>query len=286
MRLSTLKQNGLETAAIRVKDNFVLMESINHNEGKEWPVEIYDLLQQGKLEEVIDWYENGGKAKLLDYEKIPMNEVIYAPLYRRPRKIWGVGLNYIDSSEQSLEDVPYSDPVSFMKPDTSIIGPEDNIQIPHQSKHTTAEAELAIIIGKECYDISEEESEGVIAGYTTAFDMTESKIHSENHRFLTRAKSFNTFFSFGPELITKGAISNVSELVIQTVLNGEKKHENTVMNMRYSPYFIVSFHSKVMTLLPGDIILTGTPGAVLIRDGDVVESHITGFQPLINKVVG
>jgi 2-keto-4-pentenoate hydratase/2-oxohepta-3-ene-1,7-dioic acid hydratase in catechol pathway len=114
--------------------------------------------------------------------------------------------------------------------------------------------------------------------------MTAEDILRKNPRYLTRSKSFDTFFSFGPELVTPDEIEDVEALEVSTVLNGEVGRTNTVSSMIFSPRWLVSFHSRVMTLLPGDVISTGTPGAVVIDDGDVVECRITGFEPLSNPV--
>ena len=172
-----------------------------------------------------------------------------------------------------------------MRPDTTIIGPGDEVVLPAQSERVTAEAELAVIIGREVKDVPEEEAPSVVAGFTTVLDMTAEDILRWNPRYLTRSKSFDTFFSFGPELVTADQIADVDALEVSTVLNGEVRRKNVVSNMIFSPWSLVSFHSKVMTLLPGDIICTGTPGAVVIQEGDVVECRITGFESLSNPVV-
>ncbi|WP_345740332.1 fumarylacetoacetate hydrolase family protein [Planomicrobium okeanokoites] len=157
--------------------------------------------------------------------------------------------------------------------------------MPLQSERTTAESELGIIIGKICKDVEEEEALSVISGYTTIIDMTAEDILQKNPRYLTRAKSFDTFFSFGPQLVTADEVEDVLELKVATVINGEIHRDNLVSNMTFQPQQLISFHSKVMTLLPGDIISTGTPGAVVIRDGDVVECRIDGFETLVNPVI-
>jgi 2-keto-4-pentenoate hydratase/2-oxohepta-3-ene-1,7-dioic acid hydratase in catechol pathway len=125
----------------------------------------------------------------------------------------------------------------------------------------------------------------VVAGFTTIIDMTAEDILRQNPRYLTVSKSFDTFFSFGPQLVTPDEIPDVSTLEVSTVLNGRVHAQNVVANMSFSPAFLVSFLSRVMTLLPGDIISTGTPGACAIADGDVVECRINGFPSLINPVV-
>jgi 2-keto-4-pentenoate hydratase/2-oxohepta-3-ene-1,7-dioic acid hydratase in catechol pathway len=142
-----------------------------------------------------------------------------------------------------------------------------------------------LIIGREAKDVPEEDVPSVVAGFTTVLDMTAEDILRRNPRYLTRAKSFDTFFSLGPELVTPDEIADVEALEVSTVLNGEVRRSNTVSNMTFSPWWLVSFHSRVMTLLPGDVISTGTPGAVVIQEGDVAECRITGFEPLSNSVV-
>jgi 2-keto-4-pentenoate hydratase/2-oxohepta-3-ene-1,7-dioic acid hydratase in catechol pathway len=286
MRLATVKVNGAELAAVVTGDGVILVESINQELNKKWSTSLFDIITSGQLGEMKEWYKNGGKEQLeeLTNKVIPSVDVTYGPLYRHPRKIWGIGLNYVEHAADLHEKAPNTEPASFMKPDTTIIGPHDTIEIPLQSDRTTAEAELCIIIGKECFNVSEEDAQNVIAGFTTITDMTAEDILEKNPRYLTRSKSFATFLSFGPQLVTPDEVENVLKLHVSTVINGEIHRKNVVANMTFRPWYLVSFHSKVMKLLPGDIILTGTPGAVVIRDGDVVECHIDGFEKLTNPV--
>ncbi|RCW44978.1 fumarylacetoacetate hydrolase family protein [Paenibacillus prosopidis] len=284
MKLSTLKVNGKELAALAGEGGLVLVESINEAEGTGWSTELFELIRLGELEQLTEWYNGGGREKLRQLMTIPYTEASYGPLYRQPRKIWGIGMNYVkDAAELAMAD-PNDEPVSFMKPDTSLIGPLDAIRIPPEAGKITAEAELGIIIGKTCKNIKEADVYDVIAGYTTTIDVTAADIHARNPRYLTRAKSFDTFFSFGPQFITKDEFPDPLEIKVETVINGEVAHCNKVFNMKFRPSFAVAFHSQVMTLLPGDIIMTGTPGAVVIRDGDMVECRIDHFEPLLNPV--
>ncbi|WP_332630815.1 fumarylacetoacetate hydrolase family protein [Halalkalibacter flavus] len=284
MRLATVKKDSKEVAGIVTDKGIVLIEDINEQEQKSWASSIFKLIELGELGEVREWYRNGGPKRIKKELFLSKKEVTYAPLYRCPHKIWGIGMNYV-TVRSELGGLETSDPVFFMKPDTSIIGDNDAIEIPFQSKRTTAEAELAIIIGKKCKNVPEEEVQDVIVGYTTAVDVTAADIHAENPRFIQRAKSFDTFFGFGPVLRTKDEVENIESLQVATMLNGSTVHENKVKNMICSPAYIVSFLSQVTTLLPGDIIMTGTPGAAVIRQGDVVECKISGFESLSNKVV-
>jgi 2-keto-4-pentenoate hydratase/2-oxohepta-3-ene-1,7-dioic acid hydratase in catechol pathway len=288
MRIATIHLHQEETAAVMTPAGAVPVNEINRMSGQRWPADLFALIQQGQLDALSGWLNGLTETQRDDLAQhaIPEDKVAYAPLYRHPSKIWGIGLNYVDHAKDLSEVAPSEEPASFMKPDTTIIGPGDVIQLPPQSQRVTGEAELGVIIGKKVKNISEAEAPQAIAGLTTIIDMTAEDILQKNPRYLTRAKSFDTFFSFGPQLVTPDEIDDIEALEVSTIINGRLHRKNVVANMTFSPWFLVSFHSKVMTLLPGDIISTGTPGAVVIRDGDIVACHINGFAPLSNPVRG
>jgi 2-keto-4-pentenoate hydratase/2-oxohepta-3-ene-1,7-dioic acid hydratase in catechol pathway len=181
------------------------------------------------------------------------------------------------------------EPASFLKGDHTIIGPDEPIPIPPQSSRTTAEAELGLVIGRYCRGVEVEEGLAYVMGVCPLLDQTAEDILERNPRFLTRAKNFPGFFSFGPAIVPLAeavrAAGSLADVEVSTVLNGEVRRRNVVARMRYDPAFLISFHSKVMPLFPGDIILTGTPGAVHVRPGDVVECRIPGVGVLRNPVV-
>lgn len=287
MRLSTIKLDGAEVVSIVTKSGLVPVSTVNEKLGKQWPTDMFELIQTGQLETMNDWYRSGGKTELegLSQDAIPKSSAEYAPLYRHPSKIWGIGLNYVDHAGDLAEKAPTVAPASFAKFDTTIIGPNDSILVPVQSEKTTAEGELGVIFGKKCKDVEEKDWLTVVAGFTTLIDMTAEDILRINPRYLTRAKNFDTFFTFGPELVTPDEIEDVKKLNVATVLNGEIYAQNVVSNMTFPPAYLVSFHSKVATMLPGDIICTGTPRAVHIQHGDVAECRIEGFEPLKNPVL-
>jgi 2-keto-4-pentenoate hydratase/2-oxohepta-3-ene-1,7-dioic acid hydratase in catechol pathway len=180
------------------------------------------------------------------------------------------------------------EPASFIKGDHTIIGPEDVIQLPDQSQRVTAEAELGLIFGRECRDVGEVDALQYLAGVALILDQTAEDILQRNPRFLTRAKNFPGFFSFGPELVTidelLSTFPSVGEIVVSTVKNQEVQASARVAEMIFSLPHLISFHSKVMPLYPGDIISSGTPGATVIADGDVVEARIEGIGSLRNRV--
>ena len=214
--------------------------------------------------------------------------VDFAPPYRHPRMIWGIGLNYVDHAADLSEQVP-DEPASFIKADHTVIGPGEPIPVPRQSSRTTAEAELGLVIGRECRDVDEADALDHVLGVCAVLDQTAEDILERNPRFLTRSKNFPGFFSFGPEIVPLdelvGPGGDLSDVEVATVSGRRVHRANSVARMRYSPAFLVSFHSAVMPLRPGDIISTGTPGAVHIRPGDTVECRIPGVGVLVNPVV-
>jgi len=284
MRLASVAFGGNEVAAVVWAGGALPVAEVPDPGG--WPTDLFSLLEGGRLEDLRLGWDGLSEVELEDLagRAIPVEDLSYAPLYRRPRKIWGIGLNYAEHAGDLDEATPSEEPASFMRPDTTIIGPGDEIRLPEDIGRVTAEAELAVVIGRRAKDVTEEEAPSVVAGFTTVLDMTAEDILRKNPRYLTRAKSFDTFFSFGPHLLTPDEVGEVAALEVATVLNGEVRRKNTVSNMTFSPYRLVSFHSRVMTLLPGDVISTGTPGAVEIRPGDVAECRIGGFGPLVNPV--
>lgn len=285
MKLTTVKVNDEEIAAIICDDKVISIKKINEIENKGWSTNLFHILQNDQLAEINLWYREEGENKLRYFPHISDEEIHYAPLYRSPRKILGVGMNYMEKAIELSGKPPEEEPVIFMKPDTSLIGPGEAIKLPPQSSKVTAEAELAIVIGETCKDVKVQDAYSFVAGFTTTLDMTAKDIHAKNPRYLQRSKSFDTFFSFGSHFITIDEFPQLKDLTVETVLNGEVQHHNVVGNMMYSPDWIVSFFSHIMTLYPGDIIMTGTPGSVMICEGDLVECRIDSFKPLQNPVL-
>lgn len=276
MRLATISHEGVEQAAIVIGDRVVPVGRINAELDRSWPDSLRDLIGAGldrRLELDAKTVKGGLKRAA----------VVFAPPYRSPRKIWGMGLNYL-SHARDLEAPLPDEPASFLKGDHTIIGPGDRILLPPQSSRVTAEGELALVIGRTCRNLTEEHALDFLAGVTLAIDMTAEDILQRNPRFLTRAKNFDTFFSFGPELVTLDEVGDLARLRVGTYLNGNLHREDTVARMNFSPAFLVAFHSQVATLHPGDIISTGTPGAVVISDGDTVECRIDRLGVLGNPV--
>jgi 2-keto-4-pentenoate hydratase/2-oxohepta-3-ene-1,7-dioic acid hydratase in catechol pathway len=286
MILASIYVDNIIGACVIVEEKYFLISELSKKFNLNISGNIFEILNNGELGRLKDWF-NQNKDKILTEVPSCINkdEIQFAPLYKNPRKIWGIGLNYADHAKDLSEKTPEEIPASFMKPDTTIIGYMETIKIPKMSEKTTGEAELGIIIGKECYDIEKENWIDYVAGFTTIIDMTAEDILRKNPRYLTLSKSFETFFSFGPYFLTPDELSDLKNVKVSTVINNQVWAENTISNMTFPPDFLVSFHSKVMKLLPGDIISTGTPKATPLKHKDIVECRITNFQPLINPVV-
>lgn len=238
------------------------------------------------VEELVDQLEAAANAADGGIFRDP-SEVTYGAPYRHPRMLWGIGLNYVEHASDLSEGVP-EEPASFIKGDHTIIGPGEDIPIPSQSERTTAEGEVAVVIGRYCRNVEVEEALDYVAGVVPVLDQTAEDILQRNPRFLTRSKNFPGFFSFGPRIVPLAeAVGDgmLADMEVSTVVNGEVLRTNTVAHMRYSPEYLISFHSKVMPLYPGDIISTGTPGAIHIKPGDVAEARVARVGTLTNPVV-
>lgn len=299
MRLATIKYNGKELAGIVTDKGILPIAALNAAKGTAWKEEMYDLICAQQVPGLTQWYNQGGKEELETIPGlVPTEQVVYAPLYRNPRRIFGIGLNYVEHAGDIGSAAPTGFPGSFFKMADTLVGPGDEIKLPalKEAQKTTAEAELGVIMGRDCRDVSEEDWESAIVGYTTVLDMTEESILkgndyvSGNPRYLCIVKNFPTFFSFGPQLVTPDEVPDVLKLEVQSVHNGEVYAKNTVDHMTHKPARLVSLHSSIQGWYAGDILSTGTPRAFHIQDGDVAECRIygpNGFEmaPLRNPVI-
>jgi 2-keto-4-pentenoate hydratase/2-oxohepta-3-ene-1,7-dioic acid hydratase in catechol pathway len=216
----------------------------------------------------------------LSDKEYPLSEVrLLSPVLPRS-KVIGIGRNYAAHAAEMGSDVP-AEPLMFMKPNTSVIGPGDPIFYPRQSSEVHYEGELAVVIGRICRDVPAEKAADVIWGYTVGNDVTARDLQRSDVQF-TRAKGFDSFCPLGPWVETE---LDVTDLRVQTFLNGDVKQDGTTSDMIFDVPTLVAHVSSVMTLLPGDVILTGTPeGVGPMQVGDEVEVSISGIGNLTNKV--
>jgi len=199
-----------------------------------------------------------------------------------PSKIVCLGLNYRSHAEE-LKMPPPSVPFIFFKPPTAVIGPDEPILLPSSSKRVDYEGELAVVIGKKAKDVPEDKAREYVLGYTCFNDVTERHLQQEKGEW-TRAKSYDTFAPLGPWIETE---VSPDDLKLETYLNGELRQSARTSDLIFGIPELISFISSIMTLLPGDIIATGTPSGIgPLAPGDVVEVKIEKIGSLRNFVVG
>jgi 2-keto-4-pentenoate hydratase/2-oxohepta-3-ene-1,7-dioic acid hydratase in catechol pathway len=198
-----------------------------------------------------------------------------------PSKIVALGLNYRDHAEELKFPIP-DNPLLFIKPSTSVIGPGEAILYPKMSKRVDYEAELAVVIGKVAKNVSEEQAADYILGYTCLNDVTARDLQPKDGQW-TLSKSFDTFSPIGPWIVTD---MDPYQLEISSYLNGERRQHSNTKNLIFGPRQLVSFISWAMTLLPGDVIATGTPSGIgPMAIGDQIDVVIEGIGTLSNHVV-
>jgi len=233
---------------------------------------------EGEIIKEIDW-DLFGDYMLTDITH-DLNQVNILPPCV-PTKIVCVGLNYKDHAEEMNSKVP-EDPKIFIKPNTAIIGHEDTIVYPdHMSERVDYEGELAVVMGKRAKKVDANEALDYVFGYTCLNDVTARDLTAKDGQY-TRGKGFDTFAPFGPFIETELDPSN---LHISTYLNEDIKQSSNTSMQIFSVPKLISFISNVMTLLPGDVISTGTPSGIgPMKKGDTVEVHIEGIGILRNHI--
>jgi 2-keto-4-pentenoate hydratase/2-oxohepta-3-ene-1,7-dioic acid hydratase in catechol pathway len=221
------------------------------------------------------------EGKLIETDEItPFNENIKLLPPCEPSKIVAVGLNYKSHAEEMKIPLP-DEPIIFLKPSTAMIGHKDYIVLPENFRRVDYECELAVVIGKKAKKVSEKEALDYIFGYTCFNDVTERTNQKKDGQW-TRAKGYDTFAPVGPWIETE---IEPSSLKVETILNGKVVQSGNTEDLIFSVEKLVAFISNVMTLLPGDIIATGTPAGIgPIKEGDIVEISIEHIGILTNYV--
>jgi len=213
-------------------------------------------------------------------ERVPVSAAtLLAPVIPRS-KVVAVGKNYRDHATEMGGDAP-SAPLLFLKPNTAVIGPNDAIVLPTQSKQVEHEGELAIVIGRIAKNVSASDHADYVFGYTAANDVTARDLQKADGQW-ARAKGFDTFCPLGPVIETE---FDPAAATLRTSVNGELRQDGRISDMVHDIGSIVEYASSVWTLLPGDVILTGTPAGVgPLVEGDIVDVEISGIGTLSNPV--
>ena len=245
------------------------------------------------------FFETGGLKRLEKFisenknnlQKLSADVRIGSPI-ARPSKIICIGLNYADHAKETGAALP-PEPVIFMKATTSLCGPFDDVIIPKNSKKTDWEVELAIVIGKKASYVAEDEAMDYVVGYCLHNDISEREFQLERNGTWDKGKGCDTFAPLGPWLVSKDEVPDAHNLRLWLSLNGNIVQDGTTANFIFNIPFVVSYVSQFMTLLPGDVISTGTPAGVglgmkppfFLKEGDVMQLGIDGLGTSKQKCV-
>jgi len=231
------------------------------------------------------FFAENGLARLEEFVKANAGKLIEVPAgtrlgapFARPSKIVCIGLNYKDHAEETGAKIP-TEPIIFMKSTTSLVGPQDNIIIPKNSTKTDWEVEFGIVIGKKASYVSETEAVDHVAGYVLHNDVSEREYQLERGGTWDKGKGCDTFAPMGPYMTTTDEIPDINNVRLWLKVNGKTYQDGNTSNLIFSVPYVVSYVSQFMTLLPGDVISTGTPAGVglgfnppiYLKAGDVVE---------------
>jgi len=283
MKIARLLTNNMETYGFVNGNNVITKDGITSQTGIPIPQNIKDFLFDGWYDEVKP------KIPKLNFTQNISDVKFLAPI-PNPSKIICLAFNYKDhAKEQNL--IPPDEPAIIIKPRTTLNGTTSEIICPSFVSKLDYEIELALIIGKDCKNITEEQAKSAIFGCMILNDVSARDIQARDKQF-TRAKGFDTFAPCGPWITTIDEIPNPQNLKMVTKVNGMVRQNSSTSNMFLGVYTIVSMLSKVMTLEKGDIISTGTPAgvmlnkpdAVFLKDGDKIEMEIEGLGKLENTV--
>ena len=236
-----------------------------------------------------DFFTNNGLEKLKkivdenEFPEVDSNQRLGCPVYK-PSKVICIGLNYAKHAKETGAQIP-KEPIIFFKATTSISGPNDDIVIPRNSIKTDWEVELVVVIGKRASYVEESEAMDFVAGYCLHNDVSEREFQIERGGQWVKGKSCDTFAPLGPWMATKDEIKDENNLRLWLTVNGKKMQDSNTNDLIFKIPFLISYISQFMTLLPGDIISTGTPSGVglgfkppvYLKAGDVVELGIDGL---------
>jgi len=291
MRLVRYAYRGKESYGILRREGIIDLPLLMEKEGRKAPKSLEDWISSGRgIDEVKSLIEELPEEKISRVSVSRKEATLRAPILY-PSKIVCLGLNYRDHAEEAGAEIP-DEPIIFMKPRTSIIGPDEPIVKPSFVKKLDYEVELAIVMGRKGRNIPVAEANEYIFGYTVFNDVSARDIQFKDGQW-TRGKSFDTFAPIGPCITTSKQIGNPMNLRLTTRVNGEIRQDSSTNNMIFNVYEIVHHLSRVMTLEPCDIIATGTPGGVaafmkpkprFLQPGDIVEVEIENIGTLRNPV--
>ena len=280
MKLVTYGESGQERIGAVAGSEIVDLQSADSS----LPGTVLGVIEADAVEAVSRAVESGAGART------PLESARLASPIPRPPKIVCVGLNYLDHATEQNVPLP-EHPLLFSKATSSVVGPYDDVVLPAESEQVDYEVELAVVIGKTATAVPEADAYDYVAGYTVANDVSARDIQFRQQQW-HQGKSYDTFCPMGPWLVTKNEIPDPNALAVKLTLNGTVLQDSNTDNLIFNVPTLVSRISSAMTLLPGDVISTGTPAGVgvfrdpkiLLKAGDYMETWVEGIGTLKNHV--
>ncbi|MEA3201840.1 MAG: hypothetical protein QOE90_3268 [Thermoplasmata archaeon] len=281
MRLCAFREYDAIATGIAIADRVVSLDDLNDALGTDFGPDLDALLRRGQRDAL---------AKALEGPRVPRSgwktgNLRFAPPLAHPPKIWGIGLNFAEHAKDLGAAAP-EDPGAWMRPATSLTYHGATVRLPPGIGRVTAEAEIGVVLGKHARDLpSREAARDAVLGFVPVLDLTAEELLLKNTRNLTRAKSYEGFCVVGPFVVTADEWEPTPATRIVTDVDGQAR-EGAVAQMRHDPYELVRFFSHVFPWEPGDLLLTGTPGALPLRPGSAMSARIEGLGTLSARAAG
>lgn len=279
MRICAFREYDATATGFASGDRVVGLDDLNDAQGADFGPDLDEVLRRGQVD-ALRRALTGDRTPTSGWK--PQN-LRYAPPLARPPKIWGVGLNF-GSHAADLGADAGEHPAAWMRPATTLAGHGASIALPPGVGRVTAEAEIGVVLGKSARNLgSAKEAREAVFGFMPILDLTAEELLQKNARYLTQAKSYDGFCVTGPFVVTTDEWEPTPETRIVTSVDGARK-EGAVSQMRHDPYDLVRHFSHVFSWEPGDILLTGTPGALPVKSGSTLRAEIDGLPPLEARV--
>lgn len=272
MRFCAFREYDAVATGVAFGDRVVGLDDLNDALSTDFGPDLDSFLRRGQQDQL---------AKSLDSERLPrsgwrVGNLRFAPPLARPNKIWGIGLNFREHAAD-LAAATSDDPLAWMRPATTLAGDGATITLPPGIGAVTAEAEIGVVLGRRAHNLATRaEARDAVFGFTPVLDLTAEELLRKNPRNLTRAKSYDGFCVVGPFVVTTDEWEPTPDTRIVSDVDGSTK-EGRVRQMLHDPYDLVRFFSHVFPWEPGDLLLTGTPGALPLRSGSQIRGEIDGL---------
>lgn len=281
MRIASIQHNATPHAAVQSRDGLITLHELNKHWKTEFPETLDDILQQELLSKIKDRVRKGFPKRVVS---VPNSKAKWAPLVARPRNLWGVGLNFQAHAKDlgAANALPY--PSGFHRPSSCLAAHGATLRIPTDIGVITGEAEIGILVGKPLWRANLKQARSAVAGYTALLDLTAEELLRKDVRYIGRSKAYPDSVALGPFLVTPDEWEPRKETRIATTWNGAAAREGRVEGMAWDPWRLLADFSHVFPWFPGDVLQTGTPGAVPLQHGGELGAEVAGLPALRCKI--